>query len=86
MLAKTALKASVRQTFGKIINGSTDVASVILLKAVRTIQRKGINMVMEINTRVRCTTKLLIFLFLSKLSIGTPFLIIVNPLLLPDHL
>ena len=51
MLAKTALKASVRQTFGKIINGSTEVASVILLKAVRTIQRKGINMVMEIKTK-----------------------------------
>ena len=85
-MAITALKASVRQTFGKIIKGFTEVASVVLLKAVSTIQKKGTNMVMEINTRVRCTTKLLIFLFLSKLSIGTPFLIIVNPLLLPDHL
>ena len=47
----TVVKLSVSQFLGKITNGFTDVASVIVLNAVSTIQRNGTSIVIE--TRIR---------------------------------
>jgi hypothetical protein len=46
-------KASVLHFFGKITKGFTDVASVILLKDVKIIQKKGTSMVRETRIRIR---------------------------------
>ena len=49
--------------------GFTEVASVVVLKAVRIIQRKGVSIVIETRIRMRCTKILVRFLFLSRVSI-----------------
>jgi hypothetical protein len=49
----TSLNESVLHTFGKITNGSTLVASVTVLNAVKIIHIKGTSIVMD--TRIKIT-------------------------------
>ena len=53
MLRMTSLNESVLHTFGKITNGSTLVASVTVLNAVKIIHIKGTSIVMD--TRIKIT-------------------------------
>ena len=69
MFCITAVKESFLHTVGKITKGSTDVASVTDLNAVRIIQIKGISIVIDTRINTICITAVTIFLFLSILSI-----------------
>ena len=66
------MKASVLHCFGKMTKGLTEVASVAVLKEVKTIQKKGTSIVMETSIKAEWTMIFEIFLFLSKLSIFPP--------------
>lgn len=55
-----------------MIKGFTEVASVAVLKEVKTIQKKGTSIVMETSIKAEWTMIFEIFLFLSKLSIFPP--------------
>ena len=87
MLLITEINASFLHIFGKIVKGSTDVASVTVLKAVRIIQINGTSIVMDTMISMTCIKIVVNFFFVSILSmVNPPFLVVEYPFLLTDHL
>ena len=72
MLLITDVKESVLHTFGKIVNGLTDVASVTDLKAVRIIHIKGTSIVIDTRISTACIKTVVNFFFVSILSMINP--------------
>ena len=65
MLLITEINASFLHIFGKIVKGSTDVASVTVLKAVRIIQINGTSIVMDTMISMTCIKIVVNFFFVS---------------------
>ena len=87
MLLITEINASFLHIFGKMVKGSTDVASVTVLKAVRIIQINGTSIVMDTMISMTCIKIVVNFFFVSILSmVNPPFLVVEYPFLLTDHL
>ena len=72
MLLITDVNESVLHTFGRIVNGFTDVASVTDLKAVRIIHIKGTSIVMDTMISMTCIKMVVNFFFVSILSMINP--------------
>jgi hypothetical protein len=72
MLLITEINASFLHIFGKMVKGSTDVASVTVLKAVRIIQINGTSIVMDTMISMTCIKIVVNFFFVSILSMVNP--------------
>ena len=72
MLLITEINASFLHILGKMVKGSTDVASVTDLKAVRIIQINGTSIVMDTMISMTCIKIVVNFFFVSILSMVNP--------------
>lgn len=86
MLLITEINASFLHIFGKMVKGSTDVASVTVLKAVRIIQINGTSIVMDTMISMTCIKIVVNFFLFPYYPWLIPFLVVEYPFLLTDHL